>query len=467
MKRHIFFASLLCGLITLSATSCDSPGEPQFDNDEFTSVIYLKNSGQVEVEFYNVNEDVTFATAIGKGGTNPEIARNATLTVFTQDEIDAYNKENATNFVILPSQYYEFNEQHAFDQSAESQSVNITLKASIGNLDHSKQYALPLRLSSSEYSIKNDKSTLILLPKVFTPTVSLGASGILAPISFSIYDDEATTAQCPLTLNLDAANSKWNFTVSYETNEEVLKSKVAQFAAESGKAYTLLPAANYTLPATNFNAESNKEVKIDINRTGLSAGDYLLPVILKDITGMPFDVASDKICYVHVRISNKITLTINDLYANSSETPQSLQAIINGSADDNGWQSMWYGENLDKPICDPKYGIYIDIKNIKNVSKIARLVLSIKTTHNNPKYIQFYAGNSENDLKLIHENENCFPDSGSKKMYDTGNLATSKISMIRIALITNTKNNDMRTLEFYSGNYIYNVALSEIELYGE
>lgn len=467
MKRNIYLASMLCGLIALSATSCDNPGEPQFENDEFTSVLYLRNSGQVEIEFYNVNEDVTFSTAIGKGGTNPAITRNATLTVFTQDEMDAYNKENATNFVMLSSDYYEFDKDHVFDKSTESQNVNITLKAGIGTLDHNKQYVLPLRLNSSEYSVKDDKSTLILLPKVFTPTVSLGTNGLLAPINFSIYDNTVTTAQCALTLNLDAANSKWNFALIYETDKEVLESKVAQFATESGKEYTLLPTENYTLPTTDFNAESNKEVYIEINRTGLSAGDYLLPVILKDITGMPFNVASDKICYVHVRVSNKITLNINDLYANSNENDQSLPAIINGSIDDNGWQSMWYAADLAKPICDPQYGIYIDIKNIKDISKIARLVLSIKTTHNNPKYIQFYAGSSENDLKLIHENENCFPDSGSKKVYDTGNLVTSKISMIRIALITNAKNNDMRTLEFYSGNYIYNVALSEIELYGE
>lgn len=467
MKRHIYLASLLCTLIAFSGTSCDNPGEPQFENDEFTSVLYLKNNNQVEVDFYNVNEDVTFSTAIGKGGTNPAIARNASLAVFTQEELDAYNTENATNFVMLPSNYYEFDKDYTFGESTESQNVNITLKASIGTLEQNKQYVLPIRLESPEYSIKKDKSTLILLPKVFTPTVSLGTSGILPIISFSIYDDAATTAQCPLTLNLDVANSKWNFGITYETDKEILEAKVAQFAAESGENYTLLPAENYTLPATSFNAESNKEVKIDIDRTGLSSGEYLLPVILKDVTGMPFNVSSDKIGYVHVRISNKITLNINDLYANSNENDQSLPAIINGSADDNGWQSMWYAPELDKPACDPKYGIYIDIKDVRNISKIARLVLSIKTTHNNPKHIQFYAGNSVDDLKLIHENENCYPDSGSKKTYDTGNLETGNVSMIRIALITNRNDKDMRKLEFYSGNYIHNVALSEIELYGE
>lgn len=80
------------------------------------------------------------------------------------------------------------------------------------------------------------------MPKVFTPTISLGTSGILPIISFSIYDDAVTTAQCPLTLNLDVANSKWNFGVTYETDKEILEAKVAQFAAESGENYTLLPA---------------------------------------------------------------------------------------------------------------------------------------------------------------------------------------------------------------------------------
>lgn len=157
MKRHIYLASLLCTLIAFSGTSCDNPGEPQFENDEFTSVLYLKNNNQVEVDFYNVNEDVTFSTAIGKGGTNPAIARNASLAVFTQEELDAYNTENATNFIMLPSNYYEFDKDYTFDESTESQNVNITLKASIGTLEQNKQYVLPIRLESPEYSIKRIK----------------------------------------------------------------------------------------------------------------------------------------------------------------------------------------------------------------------------------------------------------------------------------------------------------------------
>lgn len=466
MKKNIYLVSLLTGFMAFATISCDNPGEPNFDNDEFTSTLYLKNSGQVNVEFYNVNEDITYTTGIGKGGTNAEIARNASLDVFTQEEMDTYNLDNATNFVILPQECYEFARTYTLEGKTESVPVNISLKAGIGLLDQTKQYVLPLKLGSDNYSVNKDKEKAILIMNVITPKVSLGATGKLDPVNFSVHDNSVTTAQCPITLNLDAVNSKWQFSVTCEADEEVLKSKVEEFATANGGEYALLPATNYTIPAIEFNAESNKVFNIDIDRTGLAAGDYLLPVILKSVSGMPFDIASDEVCFVHVSVNNQITLNADDLYANSNENANQIPLLVNGNRDENGWQSEWWNGSASQPICDPKYGIYIDIKNIDKIKETARLVLSIKTTHNNLKHVQIYAGSSESDLKLIHENQNCYPDTGSSKSYDTGNLQTGECSMIRIACIKNCNNDDMRTLQFYSGGYVKNVHLSEIELYG-
>ena len=465
MKKNINLASLLCGMMAFGITSCEDPGDPQFENDEFTSVLYLKDSGQVPVDFYNVNEDIVYVTGIGKGGTDPSIERSCLLSVFTQEEMDAYNLENGTDFVLLPSDCYEFTHEYSFEGATGNQPVNINLKTAIGELAKDIQYVLPLRLTSPEYNVNEKKNTLLLLPTIITPEVSLGETGKLSPISFSVHDNTVTTGKCPITLNLNAANSKWNFTVLCETDLEILKAKVSQFSSESGIDYELLPTENYTLPAFTFNAASNITLDVEINRTNLSASDYLLPLILKSVTGMPFDVASDRICFIHVRIDNKINLEIKNLFANSSENDQALSKVINGLTDDNGWQSMWYSEDTSNPKCDPKYGIYIDIKNITQISEKAKLVLTIKTTHNNPKHIQFYTGTSEGDLKLEHKNEDCYPDRNSNKVYNTGYFDMTGKSMIRIAFITNVDNIDMRKLKF-EGNYIKNVAMSEIELYG-
>lgn len=451
-------------MMAFGATSCEDPGDPQFENDEFTSVLYLKDYGQVPVDFYNVNEDIIYSTGIGKGGTDPSIERSGLLNVFTQEEMDMYNLENGTDFIILPADCYEFTQDYSFDGAMENQPVNISLKTVIGELAKDIQYVLPIRLTSSEYNVNEKRNTLLLLPNIITPEVSLGENGKLSPVSFSVHDNTVMTGKCPITLNLNAANTKWNFTVACETDQEILKAKVSQFSSENGMEYKLLPTGNYTLPTFIFNAESNITFDVEVNRTDLSAGDYLLPIILKGVTGMPFDVASDRICFVHVRIDNKINLDIKNLYTNSSENDQSLAAVINGQTDDNGWQSMWYSQDTSNPKCDPKYGVYIDIKNITQISEMAKLVLTIKTTHNNPKHIQFYTGTSEADLELVHENKNCYPNSNSNKVYDTGYLNMTGSSMIRIAFITNVNDVDMRTLKF-EGNYIKNVAMSEIELY--
>lgn len=465
MKRNIYLTSLLSGFMAFNVISCDNPGEPNFDNDDFSSVLYLKNSGQVNVEFYNVNEDITYTTSIGKGGTNPEITRNASLNPFTQEEMEAYNEENATSFMILPKEFYEFAQTYTFDKQTENVPVNISLKAGIGTLDKNKQYVLPLKLSSDSYSVNDDKEEIILILNVFTPKVSLGNTGKLSPVNFSIHDKSNTTAQCPITVNLSTTNVKWKFNVSCETDQEILKNHVETFVASNGGDYSLLPPENYTIPTVAFNAESNKVFNIDIDRTGLAAGEYLLPIILKSVSGMPFEVNPNEVCFIHVSINNNITLNSADLYANSNENENQIPLLVNGNRDENGWQSEWWNGSATQAKCDPNYGVYIDIKNITKINEIARLILSIKTTHNNLKHVQIYVGNSESDLKLIHENENCYPDTDTSKSYDTGNLQVGKISMIRIACIKNSQNNDMRTLKI-SGGYVKNVHLSEIELFG-
>ena len=84
-----------------------------FDDDSFSSTLYLKDNGLQEVDFYNVNKDLIFSTIVGKGGTDNDIARTAAVRLFTQEEMDAYNKLIGSDYVLLPSDCYEFNNRRS------------------------------------------------------------------------------------------------------------------------------------------------------------------------------------------------------------------------------------------------------------------------------------------------------------------------------------------------------------------
>ena len=56
--------------MAFNTTSCEDPGDVQFEDDNFSSTLYLKDTGLIDIDFYNINKDVTFTTAVGKGGTD-------------------------------------------------------------------------------------------------------------------------------------------------------------------------------------------------------------------------------------------------------------------------------------------------------------------------------------------------------------------------------------------------------------
>ena len=54
--KNIISISLLCTILAL-ITSCSR--EMEYDQPQYSSVVYLKNSGLTEVEFYNIGQDIT------------------------------------------------------------------------------------------------------------------------------------------------------------------------------------------------------------------------------------------------------------------------------------------------------------------------------------------------------------------------------------------------------------------------
>ncbi|WP_343556356.1 DUF1735 domain-containing protein [Sphingobacterium sp.] len=464
LKRALLYAAAL----SFALSSCKDEAL-NFDDPAFSSLLYLGTVGEVPVEFYNVNQDITYSTFIGKGGTSTDISREAKLKVWTAEELDTYNKSTGTNYRLLPADYYTLEMTYAFDTKDERKPLQVILKKNIGQLERNVDYVLPIELTSANYTINKNYTRLFLKPVIITPKISLDNTAKQDAVNLSIRDNKVTTAQVKTALMVNMKNQGWSFGVSFEDNESKLASLVQEYKtiANDGINYQLLPKANYSIPEVAFTgSENKKEIEVSINRKGLAVGNYLLPLSLKAATGMPFDV-SNEVRYIPVKITDeipKIQMTVSNLFANSTDG-NSLPNIINGQLDDSGWQSEWYNAGISKPISDPKYGIYIDLKNL-SISAAARLILTIKTTHNNPKHIQIYGGTSESNLKLIHENSNCYPNSATNKKYDTGVLESNGITMLRIAFLSNVNNVDMRTLQFYSGSYIQNVSMAEVELFG-
>lgn len=471
--------SVLCGIAALAAVSCTKAGEPQFGHDQWESVLYLNESGQVSVDFYNAGVDVEYTSSVRKGGTDPAVERTARLRLYTEEEMASYNDIWGTDYTILPEGYYTMPEEFVFGADDQAIDYTITFDASIGSLDRSRTYALPIVLESDGYSVNEDKQLLMLGLDVITPEVGLSVTGKQPAISLHTVNPTFQTASFTVGLDLNMENMGWDFTAHIETDEADLGQLVSEYSEVSGTSYTLLPAGAYSMEESiGFTGnESSRETVLDINvsEAGLSEGEYLLPIVVESIEGMPFE-ADDTPCYVHVSMTaGMIEIDIDASAISGNQRQDEYSRMVDGVLGEFGsWQSLWNSYQVEpEELCDPTYGVYVDFRLPENAvtSKIG-LYMHVWGTNNFPKDMDFYvrrAGSSE--WTKVGSSTNTFPDVNTKEWtsepMDTGGTITD----FRIAFLTSSAG-DLRTVHRYSGDpsgwmyYTPNVGCDEIVLSG-
>lgn len=95
----------------------------------------------------------------------------------SQDQLDAYNEKNRTNYPLLPSEMYEINDQLVFESGYTSQILPIKIKdlAFNGN----STYALPIKIKGDCTNIipGQDETILVLEQKIITKCLRMNGSG--------------------------------------------------------------------------------------------------------------------------------------------------------------------------------------------------------------------------------------------------------------------------------------------------
>ena len=355
----------------------------------------------------------------------------------------------------------------------------ITLKANIGELDSQIEYVLPIKLTSPHYSVNEKKNELILKPNIITPKVMLESTGKQLPTLMHTKNIYYHTRTFSTKLKLDIPNDGWTFKARFETDQNILHFFVDQYSIEEGKIYKLLPSTAYSLQDIQFgNTDKEKELNLEINyQNGMTEGDYLLPLILKEIDGMPFEVNTSP-CYVHVNVTSdimKIVIAPANISGNNKQ--DDYKNLVDGTSVSNGeiWQSLWsfYGAANMGPYCDETYGVYVDINNLdEKITELFKIKMTVQATNNYPKNFRIYGkGKRAADWTMLEEIINAYPDDNTK-VWEKEIGCSTEISAIRIALLT-SKSGDLTKVKINGElkendwNYISpNVGLAEIELSG-
>lgn len=496
MKKKLYNVSLLIGIIFLSG-SCMERDIDFTQYDEYASVLSFSYSGLLTVDYNNIGRDVEVKIQgeeqeelirIHKGGTDPLQSATAQLVLMTQEELDAYNEENGSTYQFLPEEFYTMPKEVVIGSDIDGCPISIVLKTNLGE-DEDAHYnqVIPIKLMSETSKVNSYNNTLIIAPKIITPTVSLDAIG-LQTVTMYDFTTAAEKIVYETGLSLDFFN-EWEFSVKLVNDQEKLKELVSTYNTNNGTEYIPLSPTNYELPSTvEFSSnESSKGFSITLNKTGLDAGEYLLPVLLDEVEEMPFKV-SEHVLYIRLNLTKELPrLTFaKELASTNSTSPWTTEEGAEKAFDRNVstfWQNQWgTWEGHTEPVNDPIYGVYLDVDLATTGMELKTMLNFIvkvrgwsRTTL--PYTIRLYGGTSKDNLQPISEELPIRLTETPQKQTEFKNstavsLPESGITYLRFAVLEMINKDkeqihDLREKKNVDGSWNWkSVCITELEYYG-
>lgn len=394
MKKNILLA-LFSSLLVFTQIACDNYKDEYLE--DFNTILYFRNSGEVPITLYRTGEDDIFKIVVNKAGSKLETQTNASILILDESALAIYNAEKGTKYKALPSNCYEIKDalKCTFGSSDTYKTVDVIMKTDNIyqlQLQDKSSYVLPIQLIDSKDSINSKKKYSFITPNIETPVVYFTKKGFNNTIITKNDPDEIS-----LTLPIELiVTNKWTFNCEVTANEDLLR----QYNEENNTAYRLLPKSAYTInnivPFTP--GRSIEDVNIIIKKSFLNMGTYILPLELSKCTQKYFLIDPLKnnclygISYTPPRDELKrVILTANMLTSNAAQSGEgSLANLLDGDL------TTYFHSSYSPAIYD-KFGHYIDIKLPNEVNSIA---FNYTTRHNNangaPKVVKLWGSNTGN-----------------------------------------------------------------------
>jgi len=206
----------------------------------------------------------------------------------SQQDVDAYNQENGTDYVLLPSSVYSLSIK-SFD--VENLTLPFDVSLACADLDVTKTYLLPLRIESEDYTVSQYKPVYVLI----------SIQSIIITLQESVdrleYSNK-TSHLIPFTFKMNAViNDPEPLKLTYRPE------LVTSYNAENGTAFTAFSAGLLTIPEISIDGgEMSAVVNVAANLSDVAfETEFLLPFqidksILVEGTQLP-----DEIFYVRLK----------------------------------------------------------------------------------------------------------------------------------------------------------------------
>lgn len=304
--QEIGLMFLSVGLLLFLSCGSDDTKDVSGENGDVNSNQYL----QVQPNGLNVIKvsssdvaQVVYPFSVELKGGSASVVLTAQLEAWNEKDLEAYNKEEETDYKLLPSSLYSISApQITLEQGIASKKVEVKFAPDKVFTEFKKngtEYVIALRLTSSVAKVRKSQSDFLLHISFDYPTVSLvmpsqeiSVSKMLMPVSVD------ATFNCRA--DGEIQTNPWNFTctLAVPSNAEEL---VAKYNEDYKTSYRLLPSANYDLgEGISFKAGENEATGgIIVKREGMEAVKYLLPVQLREASHESVALHNE-ICYFKI-----------------------------------------------------------------------------------------------------------------------------------------------------------------------
>lgn len=208
----------------------------------------------------------------------------------TQEQVDAYNAKNGTDYVLLPKNYYSI-DRGSFDIETLAFSYNITIDAA--DADTEKTFLLPLEMVSSNYSVVQDN---VYYVKVNTQEIQ---------ISIQNTDRYGAAIKRSETIEFDVRlNGMLNEDFPVEFRYDA--SLVAAYGNAKGKSYEPIDASKVRIENAVMESgriKTTAKAVVDMSDLPFEDGtEYALAFVL-DKSKLPqgYVMKSDDVVYVRLK----------------------------------------------------------------------------------------------------------------------------------------------------------------------
>lgn len=256
MRKNILLVSFVSAFL-LTQTACED-GKDEF-LDDFSTILYFRNSGEIPVSVYNTGEDANYQVVINKGGSELNAVTEVSIGTMDDAALAIYNAEQGVKYKAIPTTCYELNGDRKFTFAANElyKTMDITLKTELIDglpaLNTGEEYVLPLQLENSQDSINSKLGKVFIKPNVQTPTVFFSKSGYTQNF-FSDNGPIKMNFTLPLEIPIP---SKWDFSCELTIDSKLLD----EYNAANN---TSLYAISYVPDASKLTKVNLKENMIGI-----------------------------------------------------------------------------------------------------------------------------------------------------------------------------------------------------------